>query len=641
MADERILDCITSPHQLRRLSESQLTALAGRLRERIIQVVSRNGGHLASNLGITELTIALHYVFDFSRDHLLWDVGHQCYAHKLLTGRDKAFETLRQRGGMSGFPDPHESAYDLFATGHAGTAISTALGMAWADQAAGRKATRNVAVVGDASIVNGLSMEGINNVSLLNRQLLIILNDNSMAIDRTSGAMARMLDRVRMTHTYEDLRQSTESLLRRLPVVGDGLGHALQHIKQGLKTTIYGAQLFEGLGFSYFGPIDGHDVIAMIHVLQRLAQIQHPVLLHVYTQKGRGCEYAIEDPCRFHSPSAYTVQGGWPVFPPKTRRTWTDIFGDALVELGDSDERVVAITAAMPDGAGLVKFRSRYPKRYIDVGICESNALAMAGGLAKGGLRPVVAVYSTFMQRAMDQVFQEICLQNLPVLICMDRAGLVGADGAVHHGFMDIAQLRPMPGMVLMAPADAPELSAALKFGMSLDGPAAIRYPRDDVPADLPDPCPPFELGKARVITKGDCGAFLCYGAMVEQALEAAETLKSEHGLSVGVVNARFAKPLDVALISALIASGKPLLVCEDHAVIGGFGAAVLEMACERGLNTVNVRLLGLPDRFVAHASRREQLVEVGLDAVNLAATMRDLIQSGLSSPLGTFGSLD
>jgi 1-deoxy-D-xylulose-5-phosphate synthase len=624
MPEQPLLDRINNPHQLRRLSEDQLEQLGDELRKRIIGVVSRNGGHLASNLGIAELTIALHHAFDFSHDRLLWDVGHQCYAHKILTGRGERFDTLRKGGGVSGFPAPDESPYDLFATGHAGTAISTAMGLAWADKFAGRD-TKTVAVVGDASIVNGMSMEGINNAGLLQRQLLIVLNDNSMAIDRTAGSMASVLDRIRTTQTYSEIKQSTEHLLQHLPLGGE-IGEALRNLKAGLKTTIHGGKIFEALGFDYFGPVDGHDIGALLRILRRLSSLNHPALLHVHTQKGRGCTYAVEDPCRFHSPPAYTVRDGHAVFATKAHPTWTQTFADAIVDLAEEDERIVAITAAMPDGTGLVKFRKRFPERCIDVGISESHAVAMAAGMARAGLRPIVAIYSTFMQRAMDQAFQELALQKLPVMLCMDRAGLVGSDGAVHHGFMDTAYLRPLPGMVLAAPAEARELRAALEFGLRLDQPLAIRYPRDEVGEDLPGECPPFELGKARVLREGGDGTFLCYGTTVEPALAAAGILEREKDFSVGVVNARFAKPLDVRLIGALIVGGRPVVICEDHAIAGGFGSAVLEMASQRGLNASNVRVLGLPDRFIAQGSRIEQLVEVGLDATHFVATMQDLI---------------
>ena len=659
MASEKLLDRITTPHQLRRLGEADLAHLAQELRERIIEVVSANGGHLASNLGVAELTIALHHVFDFSRDRLLWDVGHQCYAHKILTGRAADFGRLRRRGGPSGFPAPAESPYDLFATGHAGTAISTALGLAWADHAAGQD-TKVVAVVGDASIVNGLSQEALNNAGLLGRQFLIVLNDNSMAIDRTRGAMARALDSIRMTSAYSGIKHSAESMLQHLPL-GHGITSALKKIKAGIRTSLHGEKIFEALGLEYFGPVNGHDISELVRVLRRLAAIPRPVLLHVHTQKGRGCRYAVEDPIRFHSPSAYTLENGRAVFEAHSQPSWTEVFSGALVDLAARDERIVAITAAMPDGTGLAEFRRRFPSRCTDVGISESHAVAMAAGLAKAGRRPVVAVYSTFMQRAFDQVFQEVCLQHLPVLLCMDRAGLVGSDGPVHHGTMDVAFLRPLPGMVLMAPAFASEMRSALELALGLEGPSAIRYPRDEAPT-APEgmSLPPFELGKAvllspvgraylhageRVQSPADSpgysppapavpavdlapfgGFFFAYGAMAEPCLAAAEILRNESGVRAGVVNARFAKPLDALLLSRLLATGKPLLVVEDHAMAGGVGAAVLELAASRGLDASGVRLLGLPDRFIAHATREEQLAEAGLAPADIAAALTDLI---------------
>ncbi len=617
-----ILERIASPADLKDLKPRQLAALADELRELIIDTVSRTGGHLASNLGVTELAIALHAVFDFTSDRLLWDVGHQCYAHKILTQGPERFRTLRQAGGISGFPSPSESDYDVFATGHAGTSISTAAGLAWADQLVGRTDRSIVAVVGDASIVNGVSFEAINNSALLQRQFLVILNDNSMAIDVTQGAMARVLDRIRLTQTYADLKQRTRYVLQNVPL-GQEIAEALRHIKDGLRTTMHGEQVFEALGFRYFGPVDGHDVESLLSIFQLLKHAPKPVLLHIHTEKGRGCQYAVEDPCRFHSPSAHKVNGGVVEFPDAPHPTWTKVFSRSLLAAARNDDRVVAITAAMSDGTGLTAFRDELPKRYIDVGISESHAVALAAGLAKSGLRPVVSIYSTFFQRAFDQAYQEVALQGLGVVFCMDRAGLVGSDGAVHHGFLDIAYLRPLPGMTLMSPADENELDSALQLALSLDGPSAIRYPRDEVPEPLPGTDEaPFELGRAHCVREGKDGAFLALGAMVEHALAAAGGL-AEQDIDVAVYSARFAKPLDEALICELIATGRPVLVVEDHAKAGGFGSAVLELAAARSLHAGNVRLLGLPDRFIAHATRESQLAEAGLDAASLAAAMQ------------------
>ncbi len=618
-----LLNTINSPDDIKDFSGAELTQLAEELREVIIDVVSRRGGHLASNLGVTELTVALHKVFDFTYDRLLWDVGHQCYAHKLLTGRKEQFEQLRQADGLSGFPDPAESPYDLFKVGHAGTAISTAMGMATADATLdpGRKV---VAVVGDASIVNGLSLEGINNAALMNRQLLVVLNDNSMAIDVTTGAMARALDSVRLTKMYRDFRHVTESMLKRLPM-GQNIGDALRHLREGLRTAVHGQQAFEALGFSYFGPIDGHNMGELVRMLHKVSTLDRPVLLHVHTVKGQGYEYAVEDPKTFHSPASWTIESGKAVFASPERPSWTARFAEALLAAAEADDRVCAITAAMPDGVGLAEFKSRFPDRYYDVGICESHAVAMAAGLAKAGMKPVVAIYSTFLQRGLDQVFQEASLQGLPIVFCMDRAGLVGSDGAVHHGFLDIALLRGLPGMTLMAPADGDDLAAALRCALSLPGPSAIRYPRDQAPAALTDPATAFEPGRARTLRSGDDGAFLCYGPLAETALAAATTLADE-GWSMGVIDGRFAKPLDAETIGNVLTAGEAMIICEDHVCAGGFGSAVLELACRRQWPTGRIAMACLPDRFIAHAGRDRQLREAGLDAEGLTETARRLL---------------
>jgi len=618
-----LLDKIDSPADLKALSISELGKLAKELRAVIIDVVSRRGGHLASNLGVTELTLAMHYVFDFSVDRLLWDVGHQCYAHKLVTGRRERFDSLRQGDGISGFPDPAESDYDLLKVGHAGTAISTGMGMALGDQAAGED-RKVVAVVGDASIVNGLSLEGINNAALLERQFLVVLNDNSMAIDVTQGAMARALDRVRLTRAYGDLKQAADHVLRRVPL-GQEIGEALRHLQGGLRTALHGQQAFEALGFRYFGPVDGHHVGELVRVLRKVSELDRPALLHVHTEKGRGYEYALENPTAFHSPGSWTVKEGEVIFSRGDRPAWTSAFAETLITAARRDPKVCAITAAMSDGTGLDAFRKEFPDRCFDVGISESHAVAMAAGMARAGARPVVAIYSTFAQRAFDQAFQEVALQNLPVVFCLDRAGLVGSDGAVHHGFLDVTYLRGLPGMTLMAPADRMELTAALDCALSLDGPSAIRYPRDQVPAELAGTCGPFEPGRARAILDGADGTFVSYGAITEEALAAVKILDAE-GLDVGVVNARFAKPLDAATLAHLLTGGRPVLCCEDHARAGGFGSAVAELAVERGWPTVDLALAALPDRFIAQASRARQLAEAGLDADGLARAMRNLI---------------
>ncbi len=626
MDSENLLDQIDSPADLAKLSHRELVDLAQQMRSRIIDVVSRRGGHLASNLGITELTLALHLEFDFSTDRLLWDVGHQCYPHKLVTGRRKGFESLRQSQGLSGFPSPSESRYDLFATGHAGTAISTAVGMALADQQAGRD-SKVVAVVGDASIVNGLSFEGLNNAGTLDRQLLIVLNDNSMAIDRTRGALASALDRIRTTGTYDDLKNSTRQLLSHLPG-GGNIAEALHSFKEVLRTGLHGEQFFEPLGIHYYGPVDGHDIRQMRRILARLKQVNAPCLLHVHTEKGRGCAYAVEDPCRFHSPSAYRVENGRAVFEAKSRPSWTRALAESLIDLANEDDTLCAVTAAMPDGTGLARFRQVHPDKTYDVGISESHAVAMAAGMAKAGRKPVVAIYSTFLQRAVDQVFHDVCLQKLPVVFCMDRAGLVGSDGAVHHGIYDISMLRPIPGLCLAAPADGLELRSLLRFALDSPDPIAIRYPRDDVPEDLPGPCPPFELGKSRLLREGSDATILSYGAMCTPALAAANILQREAGLETAVINARFAKPLDGQMLKERLAGEAPMLVVEDHAAMGGLGSAVLEEARRLALRCDRIGLLALPDRFIPHGSRPQQLTDARLCPSGIVEKLQEMLSA-------------
>jgi len=627
----KLLETIRHPRDLKSLSMDQLTRLADEIRQRIVEVVGRNGGHLASNLGVAEITIALHYCFDFEHDHLLFDVGHQCYPHKLLTGRNERFDQLRKSGGLSGFPDPDESPFDVFKVGHAGTSIATAVGLAQADQMMKRDA-RTVVLVGDASIVNGLSFEGLNQAGLLNRQMLVVLNDNSWGIAPSQGALAEYLAKFRTSALYEEVKQRAQKVLPRLPLVGKSVYDALDHLKEGIKATVSPHQIFEQLGFIYVGPVDGHDLPHLIDLIRHLADVQHPVLLHIHTKKGQGSDFATADPGRFHSPRPFRVEAGKVTLEKRSGTPWTRAFADALIELAEKDDRIVALTAGMPDGTGLDRFAARFPDRCRDVGIAESAAVDIAAGLAKGGLRPVVAIYSTFLQRAFDQIFQEVSLQNLPVVFCLDRAGLVGGDGAVHHGFLDIAYLRGLPNMTLIAPADAAELKEALAFALRQNEPVAIRYPRDNVPAPLGGP-EPFQVGRSRLIQPGRDAVILAYGATVAAAREAADMLAAED-LSVGVVNARFAKPLDMEMLEKLLTAEQPVVTIEDHSVVGGFGSAVLEAAAARHWPTHWITCLGIPgDRFIPHGSREEQLAVCGLDAAGIAATVRQALRRIGSAP--------
>jgi len=619
-----LLETVNSPADIKRMNIDQLTELAKEIRQTIIETMSKNGGHLASNLGVVELTLAMHYCFNFPEDRLLWDVGHQSYVHKLITGRREQFNTIRQENGLCGFPEIHESPYDLFSVGHAGTAIATAVGVARGDQLAGRT-NRVVSLVGDASIVNGLSFEGLNNAGLLKRQFLIILNDNEMAIDVTQGAFANYMNRLRFTKAYEDIKRRAEEVMSHLPL-GKSLKESLQHLKLGLKTAFSHSQIFEQMGITYLGPIDGHNLRMLIRAFTVVRDAPYPIMLHIQTQKGKGAGFASADPCKFHSPSGYELNGEEAIIKPG-KKSFTSAFGESLVKLAEEDKKIVALTAAMPDGTGLVGFRNKFPDRYFDVGICESAAVDIAGGLAKAGLKPVVAIYSTFLQRAFDQIWQEVVLQELPVVFGIDRAGLVGSDGAVHHGFCDLSFLRSMPNMICCAPADELELQEALKFALASGRPVAIRYPRDIVSEPIV-PTQAYELGKARVVREGRDATIVVFGALMNQAFDAARMLSCE-GIEVSIVSARFAKPLDEALFGELLKQGKPVILAEDHSKIGGFGSAIFEMAQANGLPVKNIVHLGIPgDELIPHGGRSWQLAKVGLDAVGMAGAVREALKN-------------
>jgi 1-deoxy-D-xylulose-5-phosphate synthase len=612
MSERSLLNRISKPSDLRALSVDQLGRLAAEIREAICDQVSRGGGHLAPNLGVVELTLALHYVFDFRQDRLLFDVGHQCYTHKLVTS---------------------ESPYDLFSVGHAGTGISTAVGMARGDAVNGEDDRKVVALVGDSSIVNGLAMEGLNNAGTLKRQFLVVLNDNGMSIGKPQGALAGYFDRFRVDRRYTGLKGRAHEMLKRLPA-----GHAIEEIYHRLgemtKAALDHAHLFDGFGLLCVGPIDGHDLGGLIEMLEEVKEIDRPVLLHVKTIKGKGFDFSLDDPTTFHSPKPFTVEG-CRVEMQSSGRSFTAAYADALTDLMRRDRKVTTATAGMPDGTGLAKVIPEFPDRAFDVGIAEEHAVDMCAGMAKTGLKPFVTIYSTFLQRAVDQIFQEVALQGLPVRFCMDRAGLVGGDGAVHHGFMDIAALRTMPGMVLMAAIDEPTLRGALEFMRTWDQDAsALRYPRDNVPEPLQGAdTPPFRLGRANLLAGGDDLAILAYGFPANHALKARDALAPE-GISVAVYDARFAKPVDLELVRSLIESRVPILTVEDHHVIGGFGSSVLHACNENGLPTDDIHRLGLPDRWIGHGSRAEQQAEAGIDAEGIAARAHEIVATRRVKPL-------
>jgi 1-deoxy-D-xylulose-5-phosphate synthase len=638
----KLLPTIAGPADLKKLSVDQLPQLAKEVREAICDQVAKSGGHLAPNLGVVDLTIAMHYVFDFGHDRLLWDVGHQCYTHKLLTGRQHLLGKLRQRGGMAGFPEPRESDYDLFSVGHAGTGISTAVGVARGDTLAGQgwapdnDAGRRVAVViGDASIVNGVAMEGLNNAGVLHRQFLVVLNDNGMSIAKPQGAVAAYFDRVRMSPGYGEFKKAAREFVKHVPggqALAD-LYHRAGEVSKTLAHEVHANGWFEHFNLVTVGPVDGHDIRALVEVLNEAKQFDRPMVLHVKTVKGKGFAFAEQDSCTFHSPSAFSMlddleNEGCRVELKKGGRSFTAAFGDAMADLMARDPKVVACTAAMPDGTGIAKVQPRFPDRVWDTGICESHAADMMCGLAKTGWKPFMAVYSTFLQRAFDQCFQEAALQGLPLRLCLDRAGLVGGDGAVHHGFCDISMLAVLPKAVIMGALDEPSMKAALDFMAAHDGGiTSLRYPRDGVSDRFTGtPCPPFELGKARALVrhpKPDV-AILAFGTMAHESAEAIAQLGE---YTVDLYDARFAKPVDAALLKDLLGRGIPVVTVEDHSIRGGFGACVLEACNEHGLDARLVTRLAIPDHWIHHGERKEQLVDAGLDPASIARAVRGAIE--------------
>lgn len=629
MINFEILPGIESPKSLRALTDEQLLRLTDEIREALCHVVSTRSAHFASNLGVVELAVALHLVFDFSKDRLIWDTGHQIYPHKLLTGRFRNFGTIRQKGGLMGYPNPDESPYDLFMTGHAGASVSTVLGLKAGDDllrdsplAEDRRA---VAVLGDGALPSGIVFEAMNNAAGMKKDLLVILNDNKMGICPRVGGLAQYLDKARVAPFYNGLKRDVTWLLNKLPVVGEPAEYMLGQFKDAVKTFLHGGMLFEEMGFRYIGPVDGHDLRSLRSYLELVKEVRGPVLLHVFTEKGHGFKPACEDPVRFHTPPVFVRNANGEIESVKKSSTaaYTDLASDAVYNAMRRDPKVIVLTAAMCEGNKLQKIRDEFPDRFFDTGICEGHAVAFAAGMAKSGLRPIVDIYSTFLQRSYDQIFQEVALQNLPVTFCLDRAGLCGPDGPTHHGVFDNTYMRAFPNIVLTAPGDALELGLLLDFALAFDGPVAIRYPKANVET-AERAVAPVELGRAEVIDWGTDGTFIAYGALLGRCVAAARRLREE-GLDVGVVNARFAKPLDTETILRAIDHTGFVLTVEENTVCGGFGSAVLEAAAAGGAGTANIRCLGIPDRFIEHGERDELLADLGLDVNGLVAAARAL----------------
>ena len=613
MAENNLLDKINSPADVKKLSDEQLKQLAAEIRQLLIKVISHTGGHLAPNLGVVELTLALHKVFTTPQDKLVFDVGHQAYIHKIITGRREQFPTLRQYGGLSGFPKRCESEHDAFGTGHSSTSISAALGMAAARDLQGED-YNVVAIIGDGSMTGGMAFEALNNAGTLHKKMVVVLNDNEMSISKNVGAMSDYLYHLRTGETYNKIKNDIEGWLKNMEFGTDVL-KAIRRLKGSVKYLMVPTSIFEELGFTYLGPVDGHDIHGLIEVLQAAKKIDGPVMVHVLTKKGKGYKPAEESPNKFHGTGPFEIATGKKITNPAAPISYTEVFGKTITELADSDKKVVGLTAAMPDGTGLNIFAQAHPDRFFDVGIAEQHAVTAAAGMAAAGMKPVTAIYSTFMQRAYDSILHDICMQKLHVTMCLDRAGLVGDDGYTHHGVFDYAYLRSIPNMTIMAPKDENELRHMLKTALSFNGPISVRYPRGSgVGVDITEPMQELPIGKAEVLREGKELCFWAIGSMVQSAVQAADKLK-EQGIDAGVVNMRFAKPLDKELLIEHAKRYGKIVTLEEGVLAGGVGSEVLEILDDAGLLQQCVVLrLGIPDEFVTHGDKKLLFRDLGLD---------------------------
>lgn len=620
-----LLSQIKSPTELKRLEKNQLPQLAQELRDQIVTTVANNGGHLGSSLGVVELTIALHRVFDSPNDKIIWDVGHQAYAHKLLTGRLNDFSTLRQLNGVSGFPKRSESEHDVFGVGHSSTSISAALGMAAASDILDND-NKVVAVIGDGALTAGMAFEGLNHAGHLKQKMVVILNDNEMSISPNVGALASFMSRKMTSDTFIRFKKETENLLSYVPGIGRDLVNLAKRAEESLKSFMTPGMLFEGFGFDYFGPLDGHNLDELTETLKNAAQINGPVFLHVLTQKGKGYQPAEDNAPKFHGVGPFDKQTGILKSGKSGAPSYTNVFSDTLVALAEKDPRIIAITAAMTEGTGLKKFSECFPKRFFDVGIAEQHAVTFASGLACQGMRPVVTIYSTFMQRAYDQVVHDVCLQKLPVTFAMDRGGLVGADGPTHHGVFDLSFLRHVPNLTFAVPRDEVELQRVMKTASEHEGPFAYRYPRGNgLGLELPEVIEPVDIGRGELLKQGSDGLIIALGIMVQEALAAAELLQQQ-GLSIAVMDARFVKPIDEEMILSQVGTVPFIITAEENSLQGGFGAAVLELLSDHGLD-IPVARVGIPDHFVGQGTQNELRQELGLTAHGLCDTVNRVME--------------
>ncbi|MGD9063373.1 MAG: 1-deoxy-D-xylulose-5-phosphate synthase [Desulfobacterales bacterium] len=627
-----LLENINSPADLKKLSRKELPALAKEIRNVIVEVVSKTGGHLASSLGSVELTIAIHYVFNTPNDKLIWDVGHQAYAHKLLTGRRGQFHSLRQFKGISGFTRIKESPYDTFTAGHSSTSISAGLGVAHAKHLK-KEASKVIAVIGDGSMTAGIAFEGLNQAGdrFKNSQLIVILNDNDMSISRNVGALSSFLSRKFSSKRLQEARKDFGDFLKSLPKIGDDIYQIAKRTEESFKTFTTPGMLFEAFNFEYFGPINGHRLNHLIDILNNIRYLNEPVLLHVTTQKGKGYPPAEKNPVYFHGCSCFEIETGNCLDSKNPVASYTEIFGRTMVQLAKENERIVAVTAAMPEGTGLAEFAQKYPDRFFDVGIAEQHGVTFAAGLATEGMQPIIAIYSTFLQRAYDQILHDVCLERLPVIFAIDRGGIVGEDGATHHGLFDLSYLRSLPNMVVMAPADENELRRMLATALDYGGPIAFRYPRGSatgVPLD--EMIQPLAIGKAQVLTEGDDVLILAIGRPVGDALAAGKLLLDQ-GISATVVNCRFVKPLDVELVCTLAEKIPRIITIEENVRQGGFGSAVLETIRENGITSLHMERIGIADVFVEHGPQKVLRSEYGIDVPDIVAAAKRLTRGCLN----------
>ena len=610
-----ILDQIQKENDIKKIKPEEYEELAREIRRFLVDKVSRTGGHLASNLGAVELTMALHICLTLPKDKIVWDVGHQSYVHKILTGRKDMFDSLRQYGGLSGFPKRRESEFDTFNTGHSSTSISAALGLVVADEQANGNDSTIVAVIGDGAMTGGMALEAINNASKLKRNFIIILNDNEMSISHNVGGFSTYLSNARAGETYIELKSGVQRTLEKIPGAGDKIVRSIKRTKHSIKQLLVPGMLFENLGITYLGPVDGHNTNALIRIINEAKNIDHAVLIHVVTKKGKGYGPAMENPSLFHGIGPFNPRTGLPVAP-ATGKTYTEVFSDALVREAEKDEKIIAITAAMADGTGLVKFQEQFPRRFFDVGIAEEHAVTFAAGLAVGGLRPFVAIYSSFLQRAYDQILHDVCIQNLPVIFCVDRAGLVGNDGETHQGIFDISFLSSIPNMNILAPKNAAELDEAITFAATFNAPLAIRYPRGRAYTGLSQFAAPICFGKSEVLYLEKDIAILSVGSMIETAVKVRNSLK-EQGKNVTLVNARFVKPIDEEMIHSLLSSHRYIITIEENVINGGYGMAVLRYInnCDTDVKVIN---FAIPNSYIEQGSKNEQLAECGLDVSSI-----------------------